>query len=72
MSDLVPGGGGRLSRREKEQRAYRLVLLGGAGGVIAVVGLVLAIVGVLGYTIPILGVIVAALAAVLFRRTVSG
>ena len=48
MSDLVPGSGGRLSRSQREQRAYRLVLASGGAAAVAVVGLVLAIVGVVG------------------------
>ena len=49
MSDLVPGSGGRLSRSQREQRAYRLVLASGGAAAVAVVGLVLAIVGVVGF-----------------------
>ena len=43
MSDLSAACGGPPSRRSREQRAYRLVVTGGAAGVVAVVGLVLAI-----------------------------
>lgn len=69
--DLTPRSGGGLSRRDREQRAYRLVLVGGGAGVVAVVGLVLAVVGVLGYTLAVVAAVVAALCALLFRRTVS-
>jgi ABC-type bacteriocin/lantibiotic exporter with double-glycine peptidase domain len=71
MGDLSPRPGGRLSRRTREQRAYRLVLAGSAAGVIAVVGLVLAIAGVLSLGIPVLAAIVAVVCLLLFRRTVS-
>ena len=71
MGDLNPRPGGRLSRRTREQRAYRLVVAGGAAGVIAVVGLVLAIAGILSFGIPVLAAIVAAVCLLLFRRTVS-
>jgi hypothetical protein len=58
-------------RRTREQRAYRLVLVGGAAGTVAVVGLVLAIAGVIGIGIPLIAAIVAVVAVVLFRSTVS-
>ncbi len=72
MGDLSPRGGARLSRRTREQRAYRLALAGGGAGVVAVAGVVLAIAGVVGFGIPVLAGIVAAICAFLFRRTVSG
>ena len=58
-------------RRTREQRAYRLVVVGGAAGAVAVVGLVLAIAGVIGFGIPVIAAIVAAVAALWFRSTVS-
>jgi uncharacterized membrane protein YgaE (UPF0421/DUF939 family) len=71
MSDLSPSSGGVPSRREREKRAYRLVVAGGAAGTVAVVGLVFAIVGVIGLAIPVLALIVAVICLFLFRRTVS-
>jgi hypothetical protein len=71
MGDLTPSSGGVPSRRAREQRAYRLVVAGGAAGAVAVVGLVLAIVGVIGYAIPVLALVIAVICAFLFRRTVS-
>ena len=71
MGDLTPGSGGRLSRRTREQRAYRLVVAGGTAGLVAVVGVVLAIAGVVTVAIPVLAGVVAAICALLFRRTVS-
>jgi uncharacterized membrane protein len=71
MNDLTSPPGGRLSRRTREQRAFRLVLAGGAAGLVAVVGVVLAIAGVVGFGIPVLAGIVAAVCALAFRRTVS-
>jgi hypothetical protein len=71
MSDLVPGSGGPLSRRQREDRAYKLVLAGGGAAAVAVVGVVLAIVGVVGFWLPVLAVIVAAVCGLLFKRTVS-
>ena len=60
-----------MSRSAREQRAYRLVLAGGASGAVAVVGFVLAIVGVIGFGLPFIAAIVAAVCLLLFRRTVS-
>ena len=71
MSDLVPGSGGPPSRRTREQRAYRLVVAGGAAGGVAVVGFVLALIGVIGLGVPLLAAIVAVVCLVLFRWTVS-
>jgi hypothetical protein len=71
MGDLTPSSGGVPSRRERERRAYRLVVAGGAAGAVAAVGLVLAIVGVIGYALPILAIVVAVICAFLFRRAVG-
>jgi len=71
MSSLEPRGGSRPSRRAREQRAYRLVLVGGSAGLVAVVGAILAIIGVIGWTIPVLAVILAVICTILFRRAVQ-
>jgi hypothetical protein len=71
MSDLTTSGGGPPSRRSREQRAYRLVLVGAGAGVVAVVGLVLAIVGVISLAIPVIAAIVAVVCFLLMRRTLS-
>jgi hypothetical protein len=68
---LSPSSGGPPSRRSRERRAYQLALVGGAAGVIAVVGLILAAVGVLGFGVPFIAAIVAIVCGLLFRRTVS-
>jgi hypothetical protein len=70
MSDLERRSGSRPSRRQREQRAYNLVLATGGLGVVFVVGSILAIVGVIGWSIPILAAILAVVFGVLFRRTV--
>jgi hypothetical protein len=70
MTDLTPSPN-RSPRRAREDRAYKLVLAGGAAGVVAVVTFVLAIVGVMGFGIPVLAAIVAVLCGWLFRRTVA-
>ena len=61
----------RTPRRTREQRAYRLVVVGGIAGAVAVVGFLLAIVGVIGLGIPLIAAIVAAVCALWFRGTVS-
>ena len=71
MSDLAPRSGGPPSRRSREERAFRLVTIGGGAAAVAVVGVVLAIVGILGWWLPILAIIVAAICGLLFRRTVG-
>ena len=67
---LSPSGG-RPPRRQREQRAYRLVQVGGASAVVAVVGLVLSILGVIGSGLWIAAAVVAVICAILFRSTVS-
>jgi ABC-type antimicrobial peptide transport system permease subunit len=69
MSDLERRSGSRPSRRQREQRAYSLVLAGGALGVVFVVTALLAVFGVMGWSIPILAAILAVVCALLFRRT---
>jgi hypothetical protein len=71
MTDLSPRPNRTPSRRKREDRAYKLVLAGGAAGVVAVVTFVLAIVGVMGFGVPILAALVAVMCGWLFRRTVS-
>ncbi|MBV9818496.1 MAG: hypothetical protein JOZ07_09130 [Solirubrobacterales bacterium] len=61
--------GGYTPRRVREQRAYRLAVVGAGAGGLGVIGLVLAVVGVVGAGIPILLLIVAALCAFGFMRT---
>jgi hypothetical protein len=59
--------GSYTPRRVREQRAYRLLVVGGAAGVVGVVGIVLAAAGAIGSGFPIVALIVAAICAVLFR-----
>ena len=53
--------GAYTPRRQREQRAYRLAVLGGGAGAVGVVSLVLAVVGIVTWTLPILALIVAAI-----------
>jgi hypothetical protein len=70
MSDLSRRPSG-TPRRTREQRAYRLVVVGGIAGAVAVLGFVLAIVGVVGAGIPLIAALLAGVCALLFRSTVS-
>jgi putative flippase GtrA len=70
MSDLARRPN-RTPRRTREQRAYRLVVVGGIAAACAVVGFVLAIAGVIGLFEPLLAAAIAAVCALLFRSTVS-
>jgi uncharacterized membrane protein len=71
MSDLERRSGSKPSRKQREERAYRLVLASGVLTTIFVVGVVLAIVGVIGGTIPIVAAILAVVCVILLRRTLS-
>jgi hypothetical protein len=71
MSDLTPSGGGRLSRRTREQRAFRLVVAGGVAATVSLVTFVLAIAGVVGFGWFLISAIVAVVCVLMFRRAVS-
>jgi hypothetical protein len=71
VSDLTRSSGGPPSRRGREQRAYRLAVTGGVASAVAVVGIVLAAIGVFGWGVPFLAAVIAGVAFVMFRRTVS-
>ena len=71
MSDLTPSSGRRVSRSARERRAYRLLLVGGGAGAIALVTLVLAIVGAVGFGWFLLATVVMVVCLLLFRRAVS-
>lgn len=58
-------------RKVREQRAYRLVVVGGTAGTIGVIGVVLAVVGVIEATLPVIALIVAAICVVLFKQMTS-
>ena len=71
MSDIERRSGNRPSRRQREQRAYRLVLASGGFGLVGVVGILLAIVGVIGSAFwPIVFLVIAVVCGLLVRRTV--
>jgi hypothetical protein len=60
-----------MSRRQREQRGYQLVVVGGISGVVTVVGGVLALVGVIGWGLPFVALVVAVICIFLFRRLVG-
>jgi putative flippase GtrA len=60
--------GSYTPRRQREQRAYRLAVVGGGAGAVGVVSLVLAVVGVVTWTLPILALIIAAICMFGFQR----
>jgi hypothetical protein len=71
MSDLERRPGRGMSRRQREQRAYYLVLTSGGLAVAAAVVLVLWIVGVASFGLFLILAILAALAGYLLRRTLA-
>jgi hypothetical protein len=70
MADLQKRGSYQ-PRRAREQRAYRLVQVGGAGAVVGVAGVVLSVAGIVGAWLPILGFIVAIICVFMFRSVTS-
>jgi membrane protein implicated in regulation of membrane protease activity len=70
MSDLERRSGSRPSRRQRERRAYNLVMASGVLGVVAVITGLLALFTSFGWGIPVLAAILAVLCVVLLRRTV--
>ena len=71
MSDLEPRRRSGLSRKEREERAYKLVLATGGLGVLTIVLLVLAVVGIVGAGPVIVAGLATAGSGVLLRRTMS-
>jgi hypothetical protein len=69
MSDIERRSGSGLSRREREQRAYRLVLATGAFTTLFVAALVLSIVGIVGGSWVVLMAVLAVISGLLLRRT---
>ena len=70
MSDIERRStGSRPSRRQREQRAYRLVLATGTFTTLFVAALVLSILGVLGGGWAVLLAVLAVLCGVLLRQT---
>ncbi|HEY4279808.1 MAG TPA: hypothetical protein VGM91_16395 [Conexibacter sp.] len=71
MSDIQRRSSNRPSRRQREQRAYQLVLATGVLSVIAVVGIVLAVATSFSWSVGIIAAILAVVCYMLFRRNVG-
>jgi hypothetical protein len=69
MSDIERRGGSRLTRKQREQRAYRLVLATGAFTTLFVAALVLSILGIVSGSWVVLMAVLAVISGVLLRRT---
>ena len=61
----------RLTRRDREKRAYQLTLATGGLSVVAVVGVLLAIFGVVSFGLPFIAAILAVVCWMLLRRTLE-
>ena len=72
MSDLEPRGDRRLTRREREDRAYKLVLATGGLGAVAVIGAILAAIDIIGGTLPLLAAVLAVICFIMLRRVLNG
>jgi hypothetical protein len=68
--ELQPRGS-YTPRRTREQRAYRLVVAGSTAGVVGVAGIVLSVAGVVSAAFPIIALLIAAMCAFGFMRTVA-
>ena len=71
MADLERRPAGRLTRRQREQRAYQLTVATGTLALVTVVGVVLAAIGIVGFSVPVLAAVLAVVCGVLLRRTLS-
>jgi hypothetical protein len=69
MSDLERRTGSRLTRRQREDRAYRLVLATGGFAALFVAALVLSIVGVIGGGWAVLMAVLAVICGLVLRQT---
>jgi hypothetical protein len=63
--------GGYTPRRVREQRAFRLVLVGTGAGGLGALGVILAAAGAIGWFGPIVLIIIAVACFGLFRSTTS-
>lgn len=71
MAGELQPRGSYTPRRTREQRAYRLVVAGSTAGVVGVAGIVLSVAGVVSAALPIIALLIAALCAFGFMRTVA-
>lgn len=61
-----------MSRRQRERRAFTLVVATGGGALATVVTFALAVFGVVGFGLVFLLAVATAIAGFLLRRTLSG
>jgi hypothetical protein len=66
MADIQKRGS-YTPRRVREQRAYRLVQVGGGATAVGIAGVVLSVAGIVGAWLPILAFIVAIVCVFAFR-----
>ena len=69
MADLERRRGPRMTRAQREKRAYTLVLLTGGGALATLLFLVLSIAGVVGFGLVLLFAVLTVVAGLLLRRT---
>ena len=72
MSDLEPRRSSGLTRKEREERAYKLVLATGGLAVLTLALVVLAVLGIVGGGTAIVAGLLTAGSGVLLRRTLNG
>ena len=70
MSDIERRRGSRPTRKQREERAYRLVLATGTFTLIGAAGILLAMLTAFSWGWPILSLVIAAICFMLLRRTV--
>lgn len=60
-----------MTRKQREDRAYKLVLATGASSTVAVISAILALTPFLGSGLPILAALIAVLCFIMLRRTLG-
>jgi hypothetical protein len=71
MADLQKRGS-YTPRRAREQRAYRVVQVGGGATVVGIAGVALSAAGIVGAWLPILAFIIAIVCVFMFRSVTRG
>jgi hypothetical protein len=72
MSDIEPRRESGMSRRQREQRAYTLVLATGGLALATIVLVILAVLGVTSFGPAVITALLAGGGAFLLKRTLSG
>jgi hypothetical protein len=71
MSDIEPRRSSGISRKQRADRAYNLVLATGGLALLAVALVVLAVLGIVGFGWAVIVAILAALSGLVLRRTLN-